>query len=69
MSIPPQQTARALNSMVVGLCCKGKEALPACLGLGIVRSVDSQRGLIYVLTDLLPDALEAVDLLQVHKLV
>lgn len=42
-----------------------KEGLHPCIGIGFVRAIDSQKGLVYLLSDLSQEALEEVDLLQV----
>lgn len=76
--------AAALNCCVVGLATSGGgdgedescdrfHALPGqqllrCLGVGFVRAVDASKGRLYVLTDLGPQQLEAVDVLQVLAL-
>ena len=44
----------AINGSIVGLCCRGDDAAMAvrfpCVGLGIVRSIDRIKRLLYILT-------------------
>jgi polynucleotide 5'-hydroxyl-kinase GRC3/NOL9 len=55
-------TPEALNGCVVGLCRRTDEPdrLPLCVGLGIVRSVDTARQLYYILTPVDPASLQDV---------
>ena len=73
--------AGGLNCSIVGLASSGEEpsalshvepdnrtGFPECLGLGFVRGVNAEQGLMYLLTDLEPDILEQVNVLQVISL-
>lgn len=51
---------QAMNGSIVGLCIGDANN---CLGLGLVRSIDWQRRLLYILTPVQPDALPQVDAL------
>ena len=51
----------ALNGSVVGLAEEGDGGEIMCLGLGIVRSVDAVRGVLYVITPLARCGLEVVE--------
>ncbi len=42
--------------------------LPVCLGVGLVRAVDANRGVLYLLTDLPEEQLQTVTTLQVGRL-
>lgn len=80
--MPHLQVPAALAGAVVGLAsasglsqplhsmdavCRPPEAAPlACHGLGIVRAVDVERGLLYLLTPLAESAMQLVDVLQVR---
>ncbi|KAK2077488.1 hypothetical protein QBZ16_004333 [Prototheca wickerhamii] len=63
--LTPDQTAVAVNGSVVGLC-RARDG--ACLGVGLVRAVDGQNHRLYLLTDLAPEELEGVDVLQLGRL-
>ena len=81
--MPPGQVPYALAGAVVGLAtasllsqplhsmdtvCGSSEAAPlACHGLGIVRAVDVEQGLLYLLTPLPEATLQLVDVLQVRE--
>ena len=74
-ALPAEQLGHALNAAVVGLCAAPAQQqeqaaqLPApCLGLGIVRAVDARRRLLYVLTPLPEERLQAVAALQLGRL-
>lgn len=73
--------AQALNCSVVGLASslRGESSssmeiqgrhncLLDCIGVGFVRAVDATKGLLYLLTDVTPETLEHVDVLQVGLL-
>ena len=78
-SLASELLAGALNCSIVGLACSGVESsasshtelaldgerLLECLGLGFVRGVNAEQGLLYLLTDLDPVILEQVNTLQV----
>jgi polynucleotide 5'-hydroxyl-kinase GRC3/NOL9 len=64
----PQDVIRVLNGSIVGLCrqsCSGTAIaqIPDCLGLGLVRAIDSEKRLFYVLTPVHPNSLKMVNLL------
>ena len=78
MSVPEKYLAHAINCTVVGLAASkcspnsSKEGLDTaeaqpleCVGVGFVRSVDAAKGVLYVLTDVDPELLDQVDVLQV----
>ncbi|KAH6758392.1 Pre-mRNA cleavage complex II protein family [Perilla frutescens var. frutescens] len=58
------ETFYSLNATIVGLAVSSvSEQLPPCVGLGIVRSIDTFKGLLHVITPVPPHILEDVDLL------
>ena len=59
-----EESSSSSSSSHAELACKGK-SLPDCLGLGFVRGVNAEQGLLYLLTDLDPIILEQVNILQV----
>ncbi|XP_047336602.1 polynucleotide 5'-hydroxyl-kinase NOL9 [Impatiens glandulifera] len=63
--IPNAESFYNLNASIVGLAVSPDvaEQLPQCVGLGIVRSIDTSRRLLYIITPVLPNILEKVDLL------
>ena len=80
-SVPLTELPAAINGAVVGLTVGPQQQLPSyhhtlsvladaaphpCLGLGIVRSLDSKLGLIYLLTPLSEAELQHVNVLQVR---
>lgn len=81
-AMPPGQVPYALAGAVVGLAtasglsqplhsmdavCGRPDAAPlACHGLGIVRAVDVEQGLLYLLTQLAESSMQLVDVLQVR---
>lgn len=74
-SIPKAQLHRVLNASVVGLCHRDissdgddQNPLTPCLGLGIVRAVDVDQGLLYMLTPVEESILHTINHLQVGKL-
>nr|CAB3471940.1 unnamed protein product [Digitaria exilis] len=66
--VPAGEIWRSLNATVVGLVVSGASeaarSIPYCVGLGIVRGIDVQRGLLYVITPVPLERLQNVDLLQ-----
>ncbi|KAG8053129.1 hypothetical protein GUJ93_ZPchr0001g30154 [Zizania palustris] len=66
--VPRSEVWHSLNATIVGLAisCGTTEAgrsIPWCVGLGIVRGVDVQRGILYVITPVPLKHLQRVDLL------
>lgn len=66
--VPRTEIWHSLNATIVGLAnsCDTPataHAIPWCVGLGIVRGVDVQRGLLYVITPVAVEHLQSVDLL------
>ncbi|KAG4392604.1 hypothetical protein GLYMA_04G177200v4 [Glycine max] len=63
--VPSSEIFYSLNATVVGLAVDsdGPENLPWCLGLGIVRGIDSVKGVLYVITPVPNSSLEKVNLL------
>lgn len=62
-SLDPEQLLQVANGAVVGLVAGEPEAAlqqQPCLGLGILRAVDPQRGLLYLLTPLPAEQLQQV---------
>ncbi|KAL1531788.1 polynucleotide 5'-hydroxyl-kinase NOL9-like [Salvia divinorum] len=58
------ETFYSLNASIVGLAISSvSKQLPQCVGLGIVRAIDTFKGLLYVITPVPPQILEDVDLL------
>ncbi|KAJ9163683.1 hypothetical protein P3X46_023324 [Hevea brasiliensis] len=55
----------SLNASIVGLAVGSEQLadLPWCVGLGIVRGIDTSKGLLYMITPVPPNILEKVDLL------
>ena len=80
--MPPGQVPHALAGAVVGLATASASSQPlhsmdavcgrpgaaplACHGLGIVRAVDVEQGLLYLLTPVTESTLELVNALQVR---
>ncbi|XVE54882.1 hypothetical protein DITRI_Ditri03aG0118100 [Diplodiscus trichospermus] len=62
--VPSNEIYYSLNSTIVGLAVssEGSEDLPWCVGLGIVRGIDTFKGLLYVITPVPQSILEKVDL-------
>lgn len=69
----------AINGAIVALVNSSKTqqqqqqdataaGVPECLGLGLVRAVDAQKGILYILTDVSEEQLELVDTLLVGRL-
>lgn len=63
--VPSSEIFYSLNATIVGLAVSSEdhENLPFCVGLGIVRGIDTLKGLLYVITPVPPSSLEKVDLL------
>ncbi|KAL6838743.1 hypothetical protein ACP4OV_031457 [Aristida adscensionis] len=65
--VPAGEIWRSLNATIVGLAVsntsKAAGSIPCCVGLGIVRGVDVQKGLLYVITPVPLERLQTVDLL------
>ncbi|PNT70099.1 hypothetical protein BRADI_2g05357v3 [Brachypodium distachyon] len=66
--VPRTEIWRSLNATIVGLAISSDtpetaHAIPWCVGLGIVRGIDVQRGLLYVITPVPVERLQSVDLL------
>lgn len=73
--MPASELSHALQGSIVGLLAEGADVqsaavdctLPAaCLGLGLIRTLDAERGLLYLLTPLPLDQLQRVNTLQVR---
>ncbi|CAD6240139.1 unnamed protein product [Miscanthus lutarioriparius] len=66
--VPAGEIWRSLNATIVGLAVsnasEGTRSVPYCVGLGIVRGVDVQKGLLYLITPVPLQQLQSVDLLQ-----
>ncbi|PON86110.1 P-loop containing nucleoside triphosphate hydrolase [Trema orientale] len=62
--VPSTEIFYSLNGTIVGLAVSSEESenLPWCVGLGIVRGIDTVKGSIYVITPVPPSTLEKVDL-------
>ncbi|XP_015578649.1 polynucleotide 5'-hydroxyl-kinase NOL9 isoform X1 [Ricinus communis] len=63
--VPHTEIFYSLNASIVGLAVSSEqsETLPWCSGLGIVRGIDTSKGLLYMITPVPPSSLEKVDLL------
>jgi polynucleotide 5'-hydroxyl-kinase GRC3/NOL9 len=63
--VPAAELFYSLNATIVGLAVKSTESedLPKCVGLGIVRAIDSLKEVLYVITPVPHSVLENVDLL------
>ncbi|KAL2492812.1 Polynucleotide 5'-hydroxyl-kinase NOL9 [Abeliophyllum distichum] len=63
--VPKTETFYSLNASIVGLAVSSEvsEQLPHCVGLGIVRGIDTFKGSLYVITPVPQQTLEDVDLL------
>ncbi|KAF8115840.1 hypothetical protein N665_0025s0287 [Sinapis alba] len=63
--IPSSEVFYSLNASIVGLGISSDvfEDLPLCVGLGIVRGIDIERGILYVITPVAENVVEKVDLL------
>ncbi|CAL5214661.1 unnamed protein product [Lathyrus oleraceus] len=63
--VPSSEIFYSLNASIVGLAVEyeGPENSPWCLGLGIVRGIDTVKGVLYVITPVPVDSLKKVNLL------
>ncbi|XP_057443033.1 polynucleotide 5'-hydroxyl-kinase NOL9-like [Lotus japonicus] len=63
--VPSSEMFYSLNASIVGLAVdsEGPENLPWCLGLGIVRGIDTIKGVLYVITPVPHSSLDKVNLL------
>ncbi|KAL1810288.1 hypothetical protein ACET3Z_027278 [Daucus carota] len=63
--VPSSEVFYSLNATIVGLAVSSEDndRLPSCVGLGIVRSIDTQKKIIYVITPVPHNTLEKVNLL------
>ncbi|XP_020235402.1 polynucleotide 5'-hydroxyl-kinase NOL9 [Cajanus cajan] len=63
--VPSSEIFYSLNATIVGLAVDSDvpENLPWCLGLGIVRGIDTVKGVLYVITPVPHSSLEKVNLL------
>ncbi|XP_062207380.1 polynucleotide 5'-hydroxyl-kinase NOL9-like [Phragmites australis] len=65
--VPAGEIWHSLNATIVGLAVSNASeatgSIPCCVGLGIVRGVDVQKGLLYVITPVPLQRLQSVDLL------
>ncbi|PWA71590.1 Pre-mRNA cleavage complex II Clp1 [Artemisia annua] len=63
--VPKAEIFYSLNATIVGLAVDSEVAgdLPRCVGLGIVRGIDTLRKVLYIITPVSPSALEDVDVL------
>lgn len=67
--VPEGMYAHILNSSVVGLLeRKSRSKVPNCLGLGIVRGIDQEQDLLYILTPVPVKSLRNVDTLALGQL-
>ncbi|MBA0834756.1 hypothetical protein Goarm_007083, partial [Gossypium armourianum] len=62
--VPSTETYYSLNATIVGLAVSSEESedLPWCVGLGIVRGIDTFKGVLYVITPVPASTLEKVNL-------
>ncbi|KAM1340265.1 hypothetical protein EV1_038630 [Malus domestica] len=62
--VPGAESFYSLNATIVGLAVSsgGSKDLPWCVGLGIVRGIDTFKGLLYVITPVPRGTLEKVNL-------
>ncbi|KAL8118271.1 polynucleotide 5'-hydroxyl-kinase NOL9 [Apium graveolens] len=63
--VPSSEIFYSLNATIVGLAVSSEDIdhLPCCVGLGIVRSIDTLKKIIYVITPVPHNTLEKVDLI------
>ncbi|KAK1564430.1 hypothetical protein Q3G72_003078 [Acer saccharum] len=61
--VPSSEIFYSLNATIVGLAISSNssENLPWCVGLGIVRGIDTLKNLLYVITPVSPSILEKVN--------
>merc|ERR1712216_146156 len=65
-SVPPSQVLVALNGTLVGLCVSSPEregGVEESVGLGLVRAVNAEKRLLYIITPLGVQQLQRVDVL------
>ncbi|KAL5544314.1 hypothetical protein UlMin_008098 [Ulmus minor] len=62
--VPSNEIYYSLNASIVGLAVSSEVSgnLPLCVGLGIVRGIDTFKGVLYIITPVPPSTLEKVDL-------
>ncbi|XP_031102332.1 polynucleotide 5'-hydroxyl-kinase NOL9 [Ipomoea triloba] len=60
--VPKDEVFYSLNATIVGLAVS-PEDMPHCVGLGIVRGIDTTRQVLYLITPVPLDSLKMVDLL------
>ncbi|XP_021761725.1 polynucleotide 5'-hydroxyl-kinase NOL9-like [Chenopodium quinoa] len=63
--VPNSEVFYSLNATIVGLAvsCEDSQSLPVCVGLGIVRGIDTLKNVIYLITPVPQSILAGVDLL------
>ncbi|TVU21473.1 hypothetical protein EJB05_31109, partial [Eragrostis curvula] len=61
--VPSTEIWYSLNATIVGLASEAPGSVPCCVGLGIVRGIDVQKGLLYLITPVPLDRLQNVNLL------
>ncbi|KAH7864996.1 hypothetical protein Vadar_000927 [Vaccinium darrowii] len=63
--VPNTEVFYSLNATIVGLAVSSEDSehLPHCVGLGLVRSIDTFKRVLYVITPVPQNTLEKVDLL------
>ncbi|XAR50114.1 hypothetical protein NMG60_11004353 [Bertholletia excelsa] len=63
--VPSTEIFYSLNATIVGLAISSEdsEGLAQCVGLGIVRGIDTAKHLLYIITPVPHDSLEKIDLL------
>ncbi|KAJ0438557.1 putative polynucleotide 5'-hydroxyl-kinase [Helianthus annuus] len=63
--VPKAEIFYSLNASIVGLAVnsEGSEHPPRCVGLGIVRGIDTWRRVLYIITPVPSNVLEEVDVL------
>ncbi|XP_058179300.1 polynucleotide 5'-hydroxyl-kinase NOL9 [Rhododendron vialii] len=63
--VPSTEVFYSLNATIVGLAVSSEDSehLPQCVGLGLVRGIDIFKRVLYVITPVLQNTLEKVDLL------
>ncbi|XP_010540303.1 PREDICTED: polynucleotide 5'-hydroxyl-kinase NOL9-like [Tarenaya hassleriana] len=63
--IPSSEVLYSLNATIVGLGVSSDvfEDLPPCVGLGLVRGIDMEKGVLYVITPVAEHILQKVDLI------
>ncbi|KAF7838396.1 polynucleotide 5'-hydroxyl-kinase NOL9 [Senna tora] len=63
--VPSSEIFYSLNASIVGLAVDSEDSenLPWCVGLGIVRGIDTSKGVLYVITPVPQSSLENVNLL------